>query len=110
MSVTVICKFPSACWYALRVQNIVRNNASNQGSISLDDTLNIFESKLLERSKIDSNIVEFIDSLPPLTPAFEKTPAGRILNLVQEAPEPFIRGSRIAFHNDLLIRLAAKIM
>ncbi len=105
----VICKFPTPCWYARNVQQVIRNNTINQGSVTLDDSLNRFESELASRKDIDDKIIRFIQEAPPLTPALEKTPYGRIYNLLTEAPEPFVKTSRIAFGNDLLIRLAAHL-
>ena len=109
MWVMVICKFPAPCWYARNVQQVIRNNTINQGSITLDDSLNRFEMELARRKEIDNEIINFIQQAPPLTPALEKTPYGRVYNLLTEAPEPFVKGARIAFGNDLLIRLAAHL-
>ena len=109
MSVMVICKFPTPCWYARNVQQVIRNNTINQGSVTLDDSLNRFEAELARRKEIDNEIINFIQQAPPLTPALEKTPYGRVYNLLTEAPEPFVKASRIAFGNDLLIRLAAHL-
>ncbi len=108
MSVTMVCRFPTPCWYARNVQSIVRNNTSNAGSIVLDQTENTFETKLRQRQEINTTVEELIQEAPPLAPSLEKTPYGRIYNLVTESPELFTKGASIAFGNELLLKLAAK--
>lgn len=104
----VVCKFPTACWFARNVQSIVRNNTSNAGSIVLDQTENRFETKLRQRQEINTRIEELIKEAPPLAPNLEKTLYGRIYNLFTESPELFTSGASIAFGNKLLLKLAAK--
>jgi len=102
------CKFPTVCWYARNVQSIVRNNTSNAGSIVLDSAENTFETKLRQRQEINAIVEEFLKEAPPISPAFEKTPTGRIYNLLTETPELFTKAASISFGNELLLKLAAK--
>ena len=103
----VVCRFPTSCWFARNVQSVVRNNTSNAGSIVLDSEENIFQTKLRQRQEINTKIEELIKEAPPLAPSLEKTPYGRIYNLITEAPELFTKGASIAFGNELLLKLAA---
>ena len=102
----VTCKFPTACWYAKNIQSVTRN--SNAGKISLVETENVFETKLRQRQEINTQVEEFLKEAPPISPAFEKTPTGRIYNLLTETPELFTKAASISFGNELLLKLAAK--
>lgn len=114
MWVTVFsCQFPSPCWFAKNVQGVVRNStAVNSGKYVLDSAAdpNIFERMLEARQRTKRKTVEIVEQLPPLTPFLEKTPAGKIYNLLQEAPEPFVELASYGLGNELLLRVYAKIL
>ena len=55
----------------------------------------------------NAETIAFVENSPPLPPPYDKTPAGKLYDLVTEMPEPFVKASSLAFHNELLIRLAA---
>tara|TARA_Y100001973_G_C5194828_1_gene333473 strand:+ start:504 stop:842 length:339 start_codon:yes stop_codon:yes gene_type:complete len=107
----VICKYPTPCWYARNVQKIVKGSTPrNAGVISLDDPMNMFEVKLQALEKRNEKMIELIEKAPPLTPAIEKTPLGRLYNLITEVPEPFVYAASYSFGNELLIRYGAGVL
>lgn len=107
----VICKFPTPCWYAKNIQKIVKSSKpSNAGITTLDDPMNMFEVKLQGLEKRNQEIIEFLENAPPLTPAIEKTPLGRVYNLLTEVPEPFVNAASYSFSNELLLRYGAGVL
>ena len=110
----MICKFPSPCWYARNVQNVTkqRQETVNQGQLVLDSKANpnIFERMLEARQRSKKKTVGIIEKLPPLTPFLEKTPAGRIYNLVTEMPTPFVELASYGLLNEGLLRVYANLV
>ena len=110
----MICKFPSPCWYARNVQNVTRSRQEtvNQGQLILDSKANpsIFDRMLESRQKSKKKTVEIVEKLPPLTPFLEKTPGGRIYNLVTEMPEPFVELASYGLLNEGLLIIYAKLV
>ena len=107
------CKFPSACWYARNVQRVVKSQPTiNKGNMVLDSEINksIFDRMLESRQRSKKATVEIIEKLPPLTPFLEKTPGGRIYNLITEVPEPFVELASYGLLNEGLLRVYANLV
>ena len=107
------CRFPSACWYARNVQRVVKSQPTiNKGNIILDSKINksIFDRMLESRQRSKRKTVEIIEKLPPLTPFLEKTPGGRIYNLLTEMPEPFVELASYCLLNEGLLRVYSNLV
>ncbi len=107
------CRFPSACWYARNVQRVVKSQPTiNKGNMVLDSEINksIFDRMLESRQRSKAKTVEIIEKLPPLTPFLEKTPGGRIYNLLTEMPEPFVELASYGLLNEGLLRVYSNLV
>ena len=96
------------------MQNVTkqRQETVNQGQLILDSKSNpsIFDRMLGSRQRSKKKTVEIIEKLPPLTPFLEKTPTGRIYNLVTEMPEPFVELASYGLLNEGLLRVYANLV
>ena len=71
---------------------------------------NIFERMLEARQRSKKKTVEIVEKLPPLTPFLEKTPGGKIYNLLTEMPEPFVELASYGLLNEGLLRVYANLV
>lgn len=81
--------------------------AKKQREIEKETKLTYGQRRLQALENQNAETIAFVENAPPVPPPYDKSPAGKLWDLVQETPEPFVKASSLAFHNELLIRLAA---